>query len=102
MLDELRKWAEIHAPLGHVQARQVLELLDRHDHLKEACNTMNNTLNARIRELETELAAAKKTSLQLAERMMVRDAELLAARTRQPVRIATPSFPPQSLTDEGR
>jgi adenylosuccinate lyase len=47
-MDDLRKWAELHAPLGHVQAKQVLELLAK----LKAAELLAKCSAERVAELE--------------------------------------------------
>lgn len=88
-MTELREWAEHMAKTGHVQARQVIELLDAYDGVVELSDELDVALTAekltarcaaeRVKELEAELALARTTILQLSERVAAQS-ELLSRK----------------------
>lgn len=117
MPDDLRTWADLHAAKGNLMAKRVLYLFARleaaelagrcsAERVQELDGTNARLVNgqrallAKITELEAELAAARKRCDGLAERV-AKQSDLLTRRAEKPVRIATPSFPPQPSSDAG-
>lgn len=86
---ELRTWAEAHAPAGSPLAVGILRVLLERDGERKANALLNAGMGAvcegrdelkhRVRELEAELADARRVCASLAERC-AGQAELIAAR----------------------
>lgn len=100
MPDDLRQWAEMMAQHGHVQARQVLHLLRLVEEYRAAAHDFMERWEKvggkleiaefiakcaikggakRIKELEADLALARRTILELTERVAAQS-ELLTRR----------------------
>lgn len=114
MPEDLRTWAERMAPHGHVQARQVLVLLAQYESAEAVARCVDNHVTAleadltaaqasvltegmarndaeaRVKALEADLALARRTILQLTERVAAQS-ELLSRRAEKTVSADTVS-----------
>jgi chromosome segregation ATPase len=84
MTCDLREWAEMMARHGHVQARQVLELIDAWERRGAMLGEMNALAAQQLRDLMTndqKLAAAELAGRHAAERVIALETELTAAQS---------------------